>query len=165
MASLLPSCGGTEVVVAQIIAWCTTEMMCDVLRFVHNRAHNCQTLNTQINCYPQDSRSRKKKKKKGWRPLLYKLKVFFFFFFCFFQGNTLFIIQSSRKFIKHSLKVAIYVLWVFLNLPLLKALRPITFSSPRAQPEVVYFWYQMKAHTFLIAIQNFSSKFFVDLEI
>ena len=34
----------------------------------------------------------------------------------------------------------------------LKDLMPITFSSPRAQPEVVYFFlYQMKAHIFLIA--------------
>ena len=32
----------------------------------------------------------------------------------------------------------------------LKALMPITFSSPRARPEVVYFWFQMKAHIFLI---------------
>ena len=31
-----------------------------------------------------------------------------------------------------------------------KDLMPITFSSPRAQSEVVYFWYQMKAHIFLI---------------
>ena len=33
---------------------------------------------------------------------------------------------------------------------------PITFSSPRAQPEVVYFFlYQMKAHIFLIANPKF----------
>ena len=31
----------------------------------------------------------------------------------------------------------------------------ITFSSPRAQPEVVYFLYQMKAHIFLIANPKF----------
>ena len=31
----------------------------------------------------------------------------------------------------------------------------ITFSSPRAQPEVVFFWYQMKAHIFLIANPKF----------
>ena len=32
---------------------------------------------------------------------------------------------------------------------------PITFSSPRAQPEVVHFWYQMKAHIFLVANPKF----------
>ena len=32
---------------------------------------------------------------------------------------------------------------------------PITFSSPRAQPEVVYFWFQMKVHIFLIANLKF----------
>ena len=37
----------------------------------------------------------------------------------------------------------------------LKALMLITFSSPRAQPEVVYFWFQMKAHIFLIANLKF----------
>ena len=38
----------------------------------------------------------------------------------------------------------------------LKALMPITFSSPRAQSEVVYFFlYQMKAHILLIANPKF----------
>ena len=37
----------------------------------------------------------------------------------------------------------------------LKALMSITFLSPRAQPEVVYFLYQMKAHIFLIANPKF----------
>ena len=37
----------------------------------------------------------------------------------------------------------------------LKALMPITFSSPWAQPEVVFFWYQMKALIFLIANPKF----------
>ena len=37
----------------------------------------------------------------------------------------------------------------------LEALMPITFSSPRAHPEVVYFLYQMKAHIFLIANPKF----------
>ena len=32
---------------------------------------------------------------------------------------------------------------------------PITFSSPRAQPEVGQFLYQMKAHIFLIANPKF----------
>ena len=37
----------------------------------------------------------------------------------------------------------------------LKALMPITFSSPRAQPEVVYCLISMKAHIFLIANPKF----------
>ena len=32
---------------------------------------------------------------------------------------------------------------------------PITFSSPRAQPEVVFFWFWMKAHTFLLSNLKF----------
>ena len=32
---------------------------------------------------------------------------------------------------------------------------PITFSSPRAQPEVIHFWCQMKAHVFLIVNPKF----------
>ena len=32
---------------------------------------------------------------------------------------------------------------------------PITFASPRAQPEVVFFLFQMKAHIFLIANLKF----------
>ena len=43
----------------------------------------------------------------------------------------------------------------YLQISILKDLMPITFSSPRAQPEVVYFWYQMKAHIFLIANPKF----------
>ena len=40
----------------------------------------------------------------------------------------------------------------------LKVLMPITFSSPGAQPEVVFFIYQMKAHIFLIANPKFQPK-------
>ena len=32
---------------------------------------------------------------------------------------------------------------------------PITFSSPRAQTEVVYFWFQIEAHIFIIANLKF----------
>ena len=38
---------------------------------------------------------------------------------------------------------------------MLKDFMLIKFSSPRAQPEVVHFWYQMKAHFFLIANPKF----------
>ena len=48
----------------------------------------------------------------------------------------------------------------------LKALMPITFSSPRAQPQVVYFFISNKSLFFFwLQIQNFSFKFFVVLEI
>ena len=46
---------------------------------------------------------------------------------------------------------------------LLKALMPITFSSPIAQPEVVYILISDESPYF--QIQNFSFKFFVVLQI
>ena len=48
----------------------------------------------------------------------------------------------------------------------LKAFMPITFSSPRAKLEVVYFFdIKWKAIFFWLQIQNFSFKFFEVLEI
>ena len=42
---------------------------------------------------------------------------------------------------------------------------PITFSSPRVQPEVVLFWYQMKAHIFLIITPKFQLQVHNTLEV
>ena len=42
---------------------------------------------------------------------------------------------------------------------------PIAFSSPRALPEVVLFWCQMKAHIFLIITPKFQLQIYYTLEV